>query len=176
MLLPWMLRGSYKINVKNNVFTLQHFPQAQEIRHEWDQLLVASHAFAVVLPAAILPSWLVSSSAKIVFITSCMKRTGLNDLRARLMNIWLHRACGRTNAVFRVSSILLLKIAAEQAAVRGSFIAVLKKKIDKRRSQWLLSESPPVWALGMKKRRRRRRTTPHVNQITRCLRACLFTF
>lgn len=54
---------------------------------------------------------------------------------ARLMNIWLHGAFGGTIAVFKVSSILLLKIAAKQAAaVQGSFISVLKKK--KKEKNW----------------------------------------
>lgn len=46
---------------------------------------------------------------------------------ARLMNIWLHRASGRIFALFKVSSILLLKIAAKQA-IRSSFISVPPKK------------------------------------------------
>lgn len=70
---------------------------------------------------------------------------------ARLMNIWLHGATGRVFAVFKVSSILLLKIAAKQA-VRSSFISVTqKKKNSEHWSRWLLSASVcqclPVWAL-----------------------------
>lgn len=51
---------------------------------------------------------------------------------AGLMNIWLHGAFGGIIAVFKVSSILFLKIAAKQAAVQGSLSLCWKNRQERK--------------------------------------------
>lgn len=68
---------------------------------------------------------------------------------AGLMNIWLHGAFGGIIAVFKVSSILLLKIAANQAAVQGSLSLYWKnRKERKEKNQRALVPMTFVWVFA----------------------------